>query len=34
MIREIISLSLDRSEGFASLRTLVVGSEFDGGRKT
>jgi hypothetical protein len=34
MIRETIALSLDRSEGFSSLRTLVVESEFDGGRKT
>jgi hypothetical protein len=29
MIRETIALSLDRSEGFSSLRTLVVESEFD-----
>jgi len=34
MIRETIALSLDHSEGFSSLRTLVVESEFDGGRKT
>jgi hypothetical protein len=34
MIRETIALSLDRRGSFSSLGTLVVESEFDGGRKT